>query len=72
MATKKGLNPDWLKGLVFTGANKEEAKKEDGRKRIQYTPFKRPLTEADIVDWRDKGDSVVIVAADGKKYTVKK
>jgi hypothetical protein len=72
MATKKGLNPEWLKGLVFTGANKEETKKEDGRRHVQYTPFKRPATEADVNNWADKGDTVVIVLNDGKKYTVKK
>ena len=71
MATKKGFNPEWLKGKFFTGATKEVTEK-DGRKHVQSTPFKRPLTEADVLDWADKGSSVVIVAADSQKHIVKK
>jgi hypothetical protein len=72
MAKKvEGVKPEWLLGLAFTTSEAKKVEK-DGRKSTTFIPVERPLKEGDLVDWKDKGDSVVLVAGDGKKYTVKK
>ncbi len=68
---KKGLNPEWLKGLVFRTSERKEMEKE-GRKVPQYIPVERPLTEKEVMAWKEGDTSVTIVTADGRKYTVKK
>jgi hypothetical protein len=66
-----GLNPQWLKGFMFRGAT-PKATEEDGRKKVTYVPFERPLETGDVLDWKDKGTTVVIVTKDGRKYSVSK
>lgn len=66
-----GLSPKYLKGLKFRGSEMKETK-EDGRKKKSYIPFERNLTLADVLSWKDNGDSVTIVTADGQKYNVSK
>lgn len=70
------LDAKWLTGLVFkTSALHEEREggKKDGRViSKEWRKIDRPLTVSDILDWRDNGDSVVIVAGDGRKYAVAK
>ena len=68
---KRNLDPKLLEGLLFDYVEKTESMK-DGRKVVQYIPRKRPLTEADILSWRDKGDTVVVVTGNGKKLSLKK
>jgi hypothetical protein len=34
--------------------------------------MERPLTADDVLDWKDYGDTVVIVTTDGQKYKVDK
>jgi urease accessory protein UreE len=70
MAEKK-FDPKWLEGLSFSFAEKTMIEK-DGRKTLHAVPKKRPLKEEDMLDWKDNGETVVIVTKDGKKYTVKK
>lgn len=65
------INPKWLDGFTFRGATPKEVE-EDGRKRMKYIPFERPLKPEDVLSFKDYGPHVVIVTKDGKKYTVKK
>lgn len=37
-----------------------------------YVPTERNLNPSDVLDWKDNGDTVTIVTADGKKYAVNK
>lgn len=65
------IDPKYLEGLTFRGAASKEVMK-DGKKQMQYVPFERPVTPADVFDWRDAGAEVVIVIADGQKVTMPK
>lgn len=60
-----------LEGLTFTGSEGKTAEK-DGRKVKKNIPFERPLAPEDVLDFKEVGDTVVIVAKDGRKHTVKK
>lgn len=76
MAKKKddtALDPALLKGLKFRGAElKNVTDRDTGVVKEKSIPFERALTVDDVLDWFDKGDSVVLVTADGQKFTVKK
>ncbi len=61
----------WLEGLTYRSSEKKKAVK-DGRPVTQNIPTERPLKTEDILDWKDVGDAVVIVAADGQKHKVPK
>ncbi|NPU84381.1 MAG: hypothetical protein HPY65_07815 [Syntrophaceae bacterium] len=61
----------WLEGLTYLSSEKKKTVK-DGRPVTQNIPTERPLAEADVLDWKDLGDSVVIVAGDGQKHKVSK
>jgi len=65
------FNPEWLKGLTFSYAEKEFVEK-NGRKTLHATPKKKPLKEEHVMGWKEYPDRVVIATQDGKKYTVKK
>jgi hypothetical protein len=56
-----------LEGLEFTGA---KGKKDEKTGKMVWTPFKRPLTEDDILSVSKDGK--VIVTKDGKKYDLTK
>ena len=64
MANAEQIDKKLLAGLKFKSSEKGE---EGG-----YVPTKRPLTPADVLDWKDNGASVTIVAADGQKHIVDK
>lgn len=66
-----GINPKWLDGFVFRGAIPKEVE-ENGRKKMKYIPFERPLKPEDVMSFRDYGATVVIATKDGMKYTVAK
>lgn len=76
MATKgKGeiLDSALIKGLRFRGAELKDVTDPDTKTRkTRSVPFERALAVDDVLAWSDKGDSVVLVTADGQKYTVKK
>ena len=59
------IDKKYLAGLKFKSSKKD---KESGA----FVPTERALQPADVLDWKDKGDTVVIVTADGKKHTVNK
>lgn len=61
-----------LAGLKFRTSEAVEVKGEDGRPGKKFIPKERTLALDDVLDWKDCGDSVVIVTADGQKYTVSK
>ena len=61
----------YLKGLTFTGATSKEVEK-DGKKRVKWTAFERPMKAEDVLAFADKGSSVVIVGKDGRKHIVSK
>jgi len=65
------FNKKWIEGLTFTGS-KAKVEEKDGRKVKKFTPFDRPMTEADVLAWKDYGKYVVIVSADGQKVQVEK
>lgn len=66
MATE-AIDKKYLKGLKFRSSTPE--KTENG---VVHTPTSRALTPEDVLDWKDNGATVTIVAADGKKYVVDK
>ncbi|HIJ95790.1 MAG TPA: hypothetical protein HPP94_08665 [Desulfuromonadales bacterium] len=69
----KAIDRKFLEGLVFKGATVETVTDEDsGREVARSKPFSRPLEQNDVLDWVDNGDTVTLVTADGKKYTVAK
>lgn len=65
------IDPKLLKGLKFRGSEGKE-EKEEGRTRLKYYPTERDVTPEDVVSIKDYGDKVVLVIADGKKYTIPK
>ncbi len=65
------IKPKYLEGLKFHGAESKVVEK-DGRKVQQNVPFERDLTADDVLDWKEKGDFVIIVTKDGRKYNVSK
>lgn len=73
LSEEKGLDPKYLKGLMF-GTAKHEPKKDEktGNEKTVHTRIERTLTPADVLSWRDDGDTIIIVAKNGKKHEVKK
>ena len=61
------IEKKYLTGLKFKGSKK--VKGEDG---TSHVPTERALTPADVLDWLDKGATVIVVTADGRKHTVNK
>jgi hypothetical protein len=66
---KNELDAKYLEGLTFSGSKPVKVKK-DGADKIDNQKFERSLTADDVLDWKDAGDSVVIISKDGKKYNV--
>ncbi len=65
------IDPKYLEGLKFNFAEQRKSNK-DGREVVTNIPQQRALTANDVLDWKDCGDKVVIVTADGQKITVPK
>lgn len=61
----------WLEGLKFK-TSEEKIVEEEGRKVKKFIPKERPLKESDILGWKDNGNSIVLVTADGQKVSVNK
>ena len=66
-----GIDAKYLAGLKFHGATPKEVMK-DGRKKMEYIPYERPLEPGDVMSHKDYGATVVIATKDGRKYTVAK
>ena len=74
MAEEK-LDGKYLKGLKFSGSTPVQEKDEKGKetgKIAFWKPFERALQEKDVLSFADRGNEIVIVAADGKKHRVAK
>ncbi len=69
---KEELKAEYLKGLTFATAEPRKTKNEDGRDSVKYVPIERALKISDVLDWKDCGAEIVIVAADGQKHRVAK
>ena len=67
----KLIDPKHLVGLKFNFSAPKTVVK-DGEKKIEYEVRERNLRPDDILDWKDYGDRVVFVTADGRKITVAK
>ena len=67
MANAEQIDKKLLAGLVFKSSRAK--KTDEGTTNI---PTERTLTPADVLDWKDTGANVIIVTADGQKYTVNK
>jgi len=61
---------------VIKGLEVREAEvrmiEEDGKKVKRSFPLTRKMREGDVVSWKEYGDEVVIVSADGRKHRVSK
>lgn len=68
---EKQIDSKYLKGLKFRTSESKKVK-EGGAEKTRFFPVERDLTQDDVLDWKDNGDSVVIVTKDGQKYNVSK
>lgn len=62
------IDAKYLKGLKFTSSVKKQVPGE----AVKHHLVERRLGPADVLDWKDDGETLVIVAADGRKYIVDK
>jgi len=62
------IDGKWLKGLLFRTSERKQPKGEAAR----HVPVERKLRPSDVLDWRDTGETLVIVTADGRKHIVDK
>jgi len=60
-----------LKGLRYRTSEGKRVN-EDGRNVMKYAPVERPMRQEDVLDWKDNGQTVTMVTADGQKLTVEK
>jgi urease accessory protein UreE len=72
MVGNEQINTKLLTGLKFKTSEGRKTDEPDGRKKVRHFPVERPLKPDDVLDWKDLGASVVIVAKDGQKHTVDK
>ena len=68
----EAINSKLLRGLRFRTSEPKTSQDENGVKKTRHYPMDRALRPDDVLDWKDKGDKVVIVTNDGQKYTVAK
>ena len=61
------IDPKWLEGLTFKGAE-EKIVEKNGRKMRQGIPFEIPLTKKNVLSCTDYGDYVIIAGNDGRKH----
>jgi urease accessory protein UreE len=65
------IDAKYLKDLTFRSVERKRVK-ENGEERTVYVPQDRELTVDDVLAIRDTGPEIIIVTADGQKYTVSK
>lgn len=66
------IDKKYLAGLKFRTSEAKEIKGDDGRPGKQHIPKECALRPEHVLDWKDTGDSIVLVTADGKKHKVSK
>lgn len=62
------IDAKWLKGLTYRTSERKQPKGEAARN----VPVERKLRPSDVLAWEDRGDAIVLVAADGSKHSVDK
>lgn len=65
------IDPKYLRGLKFKSSVGKKVT-DDGREVMKYSSVERPMLPGDVLDWKDRGDNIVLVTADGQKLTVSK
>lgn len=65
------IDPKYLKGLKFRFSEPKEVI-EEGRTITRYFPQERAFKQEDVLSWKDNGDNIILVTADGRKVTVSK
>jgi len=66
----KKIESKHLKGLTFRYSEGKKVKTEGGPDRIEYTAKERDLTPLDVLSWKDNGNEISLVAADGRKHVI--
>ncbi len=68
------LDKKYLKDLKFNGSRpiKEKVDGKETGKVLSWKSFERALKEEDVLSFAERGNEIVIVAADGKKHRVAK
>lgn len=66
------FDPKWLAGIKFSTAETRKVDDGNGNEVARNFPVKLDAAPEHVLDWADKGATVVIVMKDGKKYTVDK
>lgn len=72
MAGNGPIDARLLKGLTYRTSEVKKTKDDNGKEKRSWTPVERALKPEDVLDWKDRGGTVVIVAKDGRKYRVEK
>ena len=72
MAGNGSIDAKLLKGLTYRTSEVKKTKDDNGKDKKTWMPVERPLKPEDVLDWKDRGGTVVIVAKDGRKYRVEK
>lgn len=67
MLDAEQIDKKHLEGLVYRSA--KQKKTEEGTVNV---PTERALAVGDVLNWKDNGASVTIVAGDGQKHVVTK
>jgi len=65
------IDPKYVKHLKFRYSESKVVER-DGRKVKEFIPKERQMKVEDVLSWRDYGDHVVVVTADGQKVKVDK
>ena len=65
------IDAKYLKGLTFRSVERKRVK-ENGEEKTVYVPQERELAVDDVLAVRDADPEIIIVTADGQKYTVPK
>ncbi len=68
---EKEFDKKWLQGLKYRFSKPKEVER-DGRTVTTYVAKERPMRVDDVLSWKDQGDTVIMVTADGRKLTVYK
>lgn len=66
-----GIDTKWLKGLTFR-TSESRTVREDGQTVVRHFPVERALKPENVLDFKEYGTEIIIVAADGQKHRVVK
>lgn len=66
------IDAKFLKGLTYKTSEAKKSKDDNGKEKTAFIPVERALKPEDVLGWKDRGNTVVIVAKDGRKYRIEK